>query len=585
MGCCLDREEEKFKPSNKLTSTDNNVADEKLSISKEPTRESTACFFDDFDKIIDSDQYLTLKILECLSLMCNHESEDIKKIGSRVMELASLKNNSKLSKYFDLRIEETELQKKLAKNLEDHCKALQSFVSMKYTNIDERFEVVQDAIGNKNIYSEERIALKSALDEINKIPKPEFGSLINDLKSLLVVEKSLIIIEKSLPKLNEDSLWLMRLKELEASLREFAKSSLNSLISIERIFGNCQATDDIDIYFIQNFEVDTDTYTAFAESLKFWITNINELEIMKKSSLTSDNITQQLRELDEKISIYFFDAEERKQNASSKFKRMSRKSSGLGMFIHEVLKHIDTSDKTLEETANKLYQKVKQFIKTAESQDGIITDMTERLTEFDKKIDEIELKFSDYIENLGKELQKSMPLDEIDIRDSIDEIRKKVGSKEGSDMFERLELFSMKIDLACEYVGIFKEIYELISKEHIKARNEAIEKNNELSNKLALCENDKNSLEDNLKNFKSSYEKSCEIAEKHTKGYIEKELENASLKASLNSLTLKYEEISEARSKETDEIENLNTQLRKCKKALRTKETELNDLKSSLEQN
>lgn len=585
MGCCLDREEEKFKPSNKLTSTDNNVADEKLSISKEPTRESTACFFDDFDKIIDSDQYLTLKILECLSLMCNHESEDIKKIGSRVMELASLKNNSKLSKYFDLRIEETELQKKLAKNLEDHCKALQSFVSMKYTNIDERFEVVQDAIGNKNIYSEERIALKSALDEINKIPKPEFGSLINDLKSLLVVEKSLIIIEKSLPKLNEDSLWLMRLKELEASLREFAKSSLNSLISIERIFGNCQATDDIDVYFIQNFEVDTDTYTAFAESLKFWITNINELEIMKKSSLTSDNITQQLRELDEKISIYFFDAEERKQNASSKFKRMSRKSSGLGMFIHEVLKHIDTSDKTLEETANKLYQKVKQFIKTAESQDGIITDMTERLTEFDKKIDEIELKFSDYIENLGKELQKSMPLDEIDIRDSIDEIRKKVGSKEGSDMFERLELFSMKIDLACEYVGIFKEIYELISKEHVKARNEAIEKNNELSNKLALCENDKNSLEDNLKNFKSSYEKSCEIAEKHTKGYIEKELENASLKASLNSLTLKYEEISEARSKETDEIENLNTQLRKCKKALRTKETELNDLKSSLEQN
>lgn len=585
MGCCLDREEEKFKPSNKLTSTDNNVADEKLSISKEPTRESTACFFDDFDKIIDSDQYLTLKILECLSLMCNHESEDIKKIGSRVMELASLKNNSKLSKYFDLRIEETELQKKLAKNLEDHCKALQSFVSMKYTNIDERFEVVQDAIGNKNIYSEERLALKSALDEINKIPKPEFGSLINDLKSLLVVEKSLIIIEKSLPKLNEDSLWLMRLKELEASLREFAKSSLNSLISIERIFGNCQATDDIDVYFIQNFEVDTDTYTAFAESLKSWITNINELEIMKKSSLTSDNITQQLRELDEKISIYFFDAEERKQNASSKFKRMSRKSSGLGMFIHEVLKHIDTSDKTLEETANKLYQKVKQFIKTAESQDGIITDMTERLTEFDKKIDEIELKFSDYIENLGKELQKSMPLDEIDIRDSIDEIRKKVGSKEGSDMFERLELFSMKIDLACEYVGIFKEIYELISKEHIKARNEAIEKNNELSNKLALCENDKNSLEDNLKNFKSSYEKSCEIAEKHTKGYIEKELENASLKASLNSLTLKYEEISEVRSKETDEIENLNTQLRKCKKALRTKETELNDLKSSLEQN
>lgn len=585
MGCCLDREEEKFKPSNKLTSTDNNVADEKLSISKEPTRESTACFFDDFDKIIDSDQYLTLKILECLSLMCNHESEDIKKIGSRVMELASLKNNSKLSKYFDLRIEETELQKKLAKNLEDHCKALQSFVSMKYTNIDERFEVVQDAIGNKNIYSEERIALKSALDEINKIPKPEFGSLINDLKSLLVVEKSLIIIEKSLPKLNEDSLWLMRLKELEASLREFAKSSLNSLISIERIFGNCQATDDIDVYFIQNFEVDTDTYTAFAESLKSWITNINELEIMKKSSLTSDNITQQLRELDEKISIYFFDAEERKQNASSKFKRMSRKSSGLGMFIHEVLKHIDTSDKTLEETANKLYQKVNQFIKTAESQDGIITDMTERLTEFDKKIDEIELKFSDYIENLGKELQKSMPLDEIDIRDSIDEIRKKVGSKEGSDMFERLELFSMKIDLACEYVGIFKEIYELISKEHVKARNEAIEKNNELSNKLALCENDKNSLEDNLKNFKSSYEKSCEIAEKHTKGYIEKELENASLKASLNSLTLKYEEISEVRSKETDEIENLNTQLRKCKKALRTKETELNDLKSSLEQN
>ncbi|OMJ90220.1 hypothetical protein SteCoe_7518 [Stentor coeruleus] len=586
---CLPSKEEKAKAE---TEAENNPApysdkttDDKSSIGKTTTRESTACFFDDFEKIIDRDQYLTSKILECLSLMCNNESEDIKKIGCRVIELISLKNSTKLSKFFDLRIEETEVQKKLVKSMKDHCKELQKLVGIKYSDIDERFENVQSIIRNKYIYSEERLVLKKTLEKINKVQKPEFGSLVNDLKSLFTVEKSLIAIEKSLPKLNEDPIWLMRLKELEQSLGKFVKSSMNSLKNIEHIFGNCQATDKIDVYFLQNFEIDVDTYTTFAESLKSWVNNINELEIMKESSLTSDNITQQLRELDEKISMYFFDAEERKQNASNKFKRMSRNSTGLGMFIHEVLKHIDTSDKTLEETANKLYRKVNQFIKTAESQDSIITDMTERLSEFDKKIDEIELKFSDLIENLGRELHKCTPLDEIDLRDSVDEIRKKVGSKEGSDMLERLELFSMKVDFACEYVVILQEIYDLIIKDHNKLRNDVVEKNNELSNKLALCENDKNNLEDNLKSLKSNYEISCEIAEKYTKAYSEKDLENANLKANINSLTLKYEEISQARSRETEEIDNLTSELRACKKTLRIKETELNDLKSSLEQN
>lgn len=587
MGCCITKEEEKVNTEAEgginLISRDVMV-DEKSSSRKEDTYESVVCFLEDFEKTIDGDQYLTMKILECLSLICSRDSEAVKKIGSQVTELVSLKTNSKLIKYFDLRIEETEIEKKCVKTIEENCKALQSIVGMKYTEIDERIDNLQSIVGHKNIYSEERASLKNALSQINHVQKFEIGSLINDLKALLAIEKSLASIERSLPKLNEDSLWLMRLKDLESSLGTFAKSSLNTLKSIEQVFGNCQNTEKVDVFSLQNFEINADTYTALAESLKSWVSNLNELETMKDSALKSNNITQQLRGLDEKLSIYFFNAEGRKQSASDKFRRMSRKSSGLGMFIHEVLKHIDTTNKTLEETANQLCHKVNLFIKTAETQDNAITDMTDKLCEFDKRIDEIELKFSDYIENLSKELQKSTHIDEIDIRDNIDEIKKKIMSKEGSDMIERLELLAMKIDLACEFISVFKDIKELITKDHVKGKNDLVEKNNELNSKLALCENDKKSIETNMKNLRLSYEKTCEIAEKMTKGCAEKDMELAGLKGNFSALTKNYEEALQDKAREEEELENLTTQLRECKKALRAKETELNDIKASIEQ-
>ncbi|OMJ90221.1 hypothetical protein SteCoe_7519 [Stentor coeruleus] len=588
MGCCITKEEEKANTEAEgginLISRDVMI-DEKSPSHKEDTYDSVVCFLEDFEKTIDGDQYLTMKILECLSLICSRDSEAVKKISSRVTELVSLKTNSKLVKYFDLRIEETEIEKKCVKTIEENCKALQSIVGIKYTEIDERIDSLNSIIGHKNIYCEERDSLKMAFSQINKVQKPELGSLINDLKDLLGIEKSLGAIERSLPKLNEDSLWLMRLKDLELSLGTFVKSSLNTLKNIEHIFGNCQNTEKVDVISLQNFEINTDTYTTLVESLKSWISNLHELEILKDSSITSNNIIQQLRNLDEKLSIYFFNAEGRKQSASDKFRRMSRKSTGLGMFIHEVLKHIDTTNKTLEETANQLCHKVNLFIKTAETQDNIITDMTDKLSDFDKKIDEIELKFSDYIENLSKELQKSTPIDEIDIRDNIDEIKKKIMAKEGLDMIERLELLSMKIDFACEFVNIFKDIKELIAKDHVKGKNEILEKNNELSGKLALCENDKKNLKASIENLRLSYEKSCEITEKMTKGYAEKDMELASLKGSFSALTKNYDEVLQDKSREEEELENLTVQLRECKKALRAKESELNELKASVEQN
>ena len=83
--------------------------------------------------------------------------------------------------------------------------------------------------------------------------------------------------------------------------------------------------------------------------------------------------------------------------------------------------------------------------------------------------------------------------------------------------------------------------------------------------------------------MKVNHDKTLEMLEEKLALLGEKDSENTSLKNSLGSLNEKYEEVIQENTLTKTEIEKLIKENRECKKRLKSKESELEELKASLE--
>ena len=212
--------------------------------------------------------------------------------------------------------------------------------------------------------------------------------------------------------------------------------------------------------------------------------------------------------------------------------------------------------------------------------------MTQKFAILDEKIDEIELKLIDFISSDIKDLYNIVPLNDSTSKALLDDLKEKLNetSKEStSDLIEHVSKSLKQIELTSGITKIREVIRESHAKDVKKRKNELREKINELNTQVSKIQSEKSNIESNLESLKVNHDKTLEMLEEKLALLGEKDSENTSLKNSLGSLNEKYEEVIQENTLTKTEIEKLIKENRECKKRLKSKESELEELKASLE--
>ena len=212
--------------------------------------------------------------------------------------------------------------------------------------------------------------------------------------------------------------------------------------------------------------------------------------------------------------------------------------------------------------------------------------MTQKFAILDEKIDEIELKLIDFISSDIKDLYNIVPLNDSTSKALLDDLKEKLNetSKEStSDLIEHVSKSLKQIELTSGITKIREVIRESHAKDVKKRKNELREKINELNTQVSKIQSEKSNIESNLESLKVNHDKTLEMLEEKLALLGEKDSENTSLKNSLGSLNEKYEEVIQENTLTKTEIEKLIKENRQCKKRLKSKESELEELKASLE--
>ena len=583
MGCCQSRNKEITTLEEELDAMLKEK--EKLEQKVEKSEVFVTNVMPEFEKVMNIEQYETSKVLEILSALTGNNAEDAKGLTQQMIQVNLIESPEKLLKYAELRYEQTKLQKKLVKNVEEAISEFLGIVDEKYKDIDKRLDLLKRVLSNNSYFSSHITTISNQFSLISCINKSDIHFLLSKQKSLIQIENLLITIENSSPALNFDTSTNIKIAEIENSLSEVTKLSINSLKAISLNFQE-ENSELISSKSLKSLDFNIETYATISESIVNWVKNLSEIEQRKENILKNNKITEELIELDKSLVFYFNNSENAKDQAFSRLQRLSKGPSLNSSFVDSFVQNTDITHLSLWKTLSALKVKTVKFLEKSSEQDKVVLEMTQKFTVLDEKIDEIELKLIDFISSDIKDLYNIVPLNDSTSKALLDDLKEKLNetSKEStSDLIEHVSKSLKQIELTSGITKIREVIRESHAKDVKKRKNELREKINELNTQVSKIQSEKSNIESNLESLKVNHDKTLEMLEEKLALLGEKDSENTSLKNSLGSLNEKYEEVIQENTLTKTEIEKLIKENRQCKKRLKSKESELEELKASLE--
>ena len=533
-------------------------------------------------KFMDYDLYTSLKLIETTFPLITGESDAYHELSQKVQKIVNLKGHEKILKYGEARCEATEIQKKVLILFQEHFKELAEILRSKYNIIEERIEKIESLLLNSESLLEERQTVIKKFKNIQN-GKKDFGKTLENLKGLEDIDRILNEIEKQLPGLNKDLYFELKLKEVENAFFGLNKTSCLTFSSLETVLGRGQG---VEVGLIKNAEIPQDTYSALFGSLAKYLSTLQDLETKKLEISCGQKIAEKLVSIDETLKTYFFQSEKNKELAFARLKRLSSSSSDFSFMSQFTSSDFDPASKSLLLNIEILDEKVQNYIKSVSTQDQLLVQMTEKLNSIESIIDEIELKFQEFLSAEVKDLYKLIVYSDQPMKHLLDKTNEQLiqyTEIAHRDLAERLEYFQNKVSLTEDLEKIKSSIRDSQSKELTRAKNEYLEKLSDLNNRLSLSENEKKLISDTLNTHRSQLLATTELSESLLKVTNEKDLFVTSLKNNIASLQENLQQTEEDKSKLQDEVDDLQKELRECKKQLRNKDHELAELKESFE--
>ena len=581
MGCCC----RKSRELKELEAELERLLCQKRSLDSKPlatdrTSEDSPSLLPDLFNFIDHDQYTSLKIIENLFSLLSGDIQVYQSLSHKIQNLNSLKHSERLMNYGSIRIEETNLQDKMIGSLKEQFKELVEFFNFKYNEIEERIEKVESLFGdNKEEMIEERENIGKGLKAVWDKGKIDLPGVVKGLKELDRIEKMLVRVESGMVGLVKDDFFVLRLKEMERELAEVVRSSLASASGIKSVFG--VAADASENSGLKSSELNELTFTTLLTSLTKHFKLLQDLESQKIQSVNSSEIVKQLDSIEKSLTKYLLSSDQLKSVTQSRLNRVSRSSSEFTQLHQALFLKLDTGNKSILGSVKILQKKFSDFLKSLEQQDQLLLEMTEKFNTIDKTVDEIELKFHEFVSAEVKDLYKNIGNTEIGKKGELDEINEKLIHYSGEthkDLVQRLEFLLSKLLITDNLEKIKQSTREFHSKELIRVKSELQEKVFDLSSQVDSLTNEKLLILNSFEATKSQLSITSEMTENLMNTLNTKDLTLTSLKNQIASLQEQLDQISSDKTKLEDEVTDTQKELRECKKTLRSKEHELSEL-------
>ena len=539
----------------------------------------------DISKFIDYDQYTTLKLLENCFTILSLNKDQLLSLSHKSQSILSLEPEQKLIQYGHLRCEETDLQKKLIASIHDNYKALQLIYLNKHSDLEHRLEQIEKAFKNSKWMNKQRTSVFEEFKELKDPKKEDFCGLVEKIGKCEKICEAVREIERVLFKGKDVA---ERVREVERKISMLSKTSLAATHHFEMVFGDSVDVGNIDVMAMKSVELEISNFFSFFDSLEMYLGNLQELENLKNKVLENNSIKDKLRGIDKTLTKHFMNSEQSKEVACSRLNRVSRSQSEYSQQSFLQFLQFEVSEMSIPETISILKEKAKKYLKSLENQDKVLLEMTEKFNTIDRIVDDIELKFQDYISSEVKELHKFVGNSEDWVKSSLEALTEKVIQYEESthhDLVERLETFQTKFNLTDSLGEIKSALKDSHFKELAKVKNELQDKVNKLNNTIDQVSNEKNLIESNFATVKSQLEKTSKISEELLKEQREKEVTIMTLKGNINSHEETLNQINQEKNQLEDEVEELRKELRECKKNLRNKEHELSEIRENISSN
>jgi hypothetical protein len=535
-------------------------------------------------KFIDYDQYTSLKIIEILYSILTGDNETLHGLSQKVQSLSKFEEEQKLIHYGDVRKEETDLQKKLVVSCQENFKNLQDLVHKKLQKIESRVEKVQSLLNTSKVFTSERKSVSDKLLSLKKSSKPDFSTTISNLKILEDIEEELTSFEKALPGLHDDFI-MFKLKDLENLLTSLAKVSLVTTQGLEILFGELKIPENLDVVALKVVDIDRTNFELTFTSIEKCIRNLQALETFKSQVLENNSINEKLESIDRTLTKHFLHSEQSKETAYSRINRVSRSQSDFTFSSHLEYLQYELSQKSVPATIAILKQKAKKYLKSLEQQDQNLLEMTEKFNLIDKIIDEIELKFQEFMTFEIKELYKWIGNGEKHVKEQLDQLSEFFIQyeeiKSQQDLIARLSEFLKRFQTTDTLNSIKSSLKETYMKELVRVKTELHEKENHFKNELSESKNQLILLESSFQSTKIQLSKTKELTEDLLRQSSEKELESTLLRNEINSLKESFDQVVQEKNQFQEEVEDLRKSLKDCKKSLRQKKKELSELQNS----
>lgn len=533
-------------------------------------------------KFMDYDLYTSLKIIESFFSLTSGDIDIYHELSQKIQSIANLKSQEKLIKYSETRTEVTEIQKRILTAFQDNYKELTEIYLSKYNLTEERIEKIESLLLSSDLLIEERQGVIKEFKEIQN-DKKDFTKVLKNFKKLEKISLNLNEIEKQLPALHGDPLFNLKLKELENAFLNLNKASCATFNALENAFG---CVNEVEIASIKSNEIVLDTYTGLLSSLCKNLQSLQDLETKKGLISDSQKILDKLIEVDESIKHHVLQSEQNKETAFGRLKRLSRSSSDFAFMSQFSSVSFSTLNKAITPSINLLGQKLQSYISSISAQDSVIVELTEKFTYIEQMIDEIEIKFQEFLSSEVKDLNKSIVFPDAKTKQFLEKTNDQLiqyTESAHSSLIERLEHFLAKFKLAEDLENLKSSLRENQSRDLNKLKSEFQEKLNDLNNKLSALESEKSLLTDSLNTHKSQLQTTKDLSDSLIKAMNEKDLSLTGLKNSVASLQEHIGQVEEDKNKLQDEVDDLQKELRDCKKQLRSKDYELAELKESME--
>lgn len=533
-------------------------------------------------KFMDYDLYTSLKIIESFFSLTSGDIDIYHELSQKIQSIANLKSQEKLIKYSETRTEVTEIQKRILTAFQDNYKELTEIYLSKYNLAEERIEKIESLLLSSDLLIEERQGVIKEFKEIQN-DKKDFTKVLKNFKKLEKISLNLNEIEKQLPALHGDPLFNLKLKELENAFLNLNKASCATFNALENAFG---CVNEVEIASIKSNEIVLDTYTGLLSSLCKNLQSLQDLETKKGLISDSQKILDKLIEVDESIKHHVLQSEQNKETAFGRLKRLSRSSSDFAFMSQFSSVSFSTLNKAITPSINLLGQKLQSYISSISAQDSVIVELTEKFSYIEQMIDEIEIKFQEFLSSEVKDLNKSIVFPDAKTKQFLEKTNDQLiqyTESAHSSLIERLEHFLAKFKLAEDLENLKSSLRENQSRDLNKLKSEFQEKLNDLNNKLSALESEKSLLTDSLNTHKSQLQTTKDLSDSLIKAMNEKDLSLTGLKNSVASLQEHIGQVEEDKNKLQDEVDDLQKELRDCKKQLRSKDYELAELKESME--